>query len=656
MQRLSVLFPNPLGCYDYLSDSPVEVGRFVVAPFGRKNMTGIVWHRSADENFPESKMKKIIGVAENLPVFSKENMKFIDWVAGYTLTPPGAVLKMAICADLEKTSKKPLHFDLPQTQNIAIRFSDAQQKAVDELNEICAEGFAVSLLDGVTGSGKTEVYFEMVARALEKGGQVLVLLPEITLTSAWLGRFQKRFGVMPAVWHSGITPKQRRDTWYAVVSGEARVVVGARSALFLPYRNLGLIVVDEEHDSSFKQEDGVLYQARDMAVVRAKLADCPIILASATPSVETYCNVLSGKYAHVVLPERFAGASMPDIVLADMRVKEKREKNDVRFISPLLREKMAERLQAGEQTLLFLNRRGYAPLMLCRACGERLKCPHCSAWLVEHKQRKCLQCHHCGYTRRLPKECPACGAVESFVSCGPGVERIFEEAHTLFPEAVIEMITSDTLGNPKQFADITEHMNQNKIDILIGTQILAKGHHFGNLTLVGIIDADMGLSGGDLRAGERTFQLLQQVMGRAGREQKKGTAVIQTYAPDNLIIQALKNNNRSLFLEEEINSRKVLNMPPFGKMVAFIISGKKQELVAETAGKIAKHAPYMNGLDVLGPVPAPIAVLRDKYRYRLLIKSKREIKLQAVIHQWLSKIKIPFGVDLRVDIDPYSFF
>ncbi len=653
MQRLSVLFPAPLGCYDYLSNIPLNAGQFVIAPFGRKKCIGVVWNTPPDELYPESKMKKIESVLEEIAPLPLKSIDFINWVAGYTLTPVGAVLKMALYNDIEKESKKPITFQQPYPRFTSLTFSAAQQNAINELTDITNDGFTVSLLDGVTGSGKTEVYFEIIAQALEKGGQVLVLLPEITLTSAWLSRFEKRFGVAPAVWHSNITPKQRRDTWRAILSGEARVVVGARSALFLPYLNLNLIVVDEEHDSSFKQEDGVLYHARDMAIVRAKIGNIPIVLASATPSVETYCNVVNGKFYHIVLPERFAGAMMPDIVLSDMRQK---EKGSVRFISSLLAQQLANRLAAKEQSLLFLNRRGYAPLMLCRACGERLQCPHCSAWLVEHKQKKCLQCHHCGYTRAVPKKCPACEQEESFVSCGPGVERIHEEASALFPEARIEMITSDTLNNPKQFLHIIERMNNNDIDILIGTQILAKGHHFGNLTLVGIIDADMGLSGGDLRAGERTFQLLQQVMGRAGREQKKGMAVIQTYAPDNMIIQALKTNNRDMFLKEEVSSRQLLKMPPFGKLAAFIISGKKQEIVAQCATEIAKKAPFTKDIEVLGPVPAPLALLRGKYRYRILVKATKETKLQLIIRKWLAQVNLPTSVDLRVDIDPYSFF
>ncbi len=652
MQRISVLFPTPLGCYDYLSDTEVCIGSFVVAPFGRKKLLGVVWDKEPDMTYPQEKMKKIENVLEIPPLTSK-HIQFINWVAKYTLTPLGSVLKMSMTGEIEKESKKPFQFKNPIPNYKETLFSKPQQEAVDTLNEICTSDFSVTLLDGVTGSGKTEVYFEMIAKALQNTGQILVLLPEITLTSAWLNRFEKRFGTQPAVWHSNITPKQRRDTWKAVLNGQARVIVGARSALFLPFKHLQLIIIDEEHDSSFKQEDGVLYHARDMAIVRAKIENVPIILASATPSVETFCNVTNGKYYHVVLPTRFSGTDLPEILLADMRQK---EKGAVQFISPLLQEQLKLRLENKEQSLLFLNRRGYAPLVLCRSCGERLQCSHCSAWLVQHKQKKCLQCHHCGYTRSIPQKCPKCEQEDCFVSCGPGVERIHEETQSLFPHARLATITSDTLSNPKQFADIINQMDNHEIDILIGTQILAKGHHFGNLTLVGIIDADMGLSGGDLRAGERTFQLLQQVMGRAGREQKKGMAIIQTYSPNNMIIQALKNNDRDLFLKEEVASRQILHMPPFGRLAAFIISGKHQMKVAQYAHLLVKKAPFMTGLDILGPVPAPLSLLRGKYRYRILIKATKETRLQSIIREWLQQVPLTCGVDLRVDIDPYSFF
>lgn len=652
MQRLSVLFPSPLDCFDYLYSEQLPVGTFVLAPFGRKKQIGIVWNKPSDESLPNEKLKEIECVIDrdSLPI---QSIRFINWVASYTLAPLGSVLKMALCSESEKTSKKPITFQKPIPDFSTLSFSDAQKNAIQTLTNKTNESFSVSLLDGVTGSGKTEVYFEALAKIFKSSSQALVLLPEITLTSAWLNRFERRFGVQPAVWHSGLTPKQRRDTWQGVITGDIKIVVGARSALFLPFQDLKQIVVDEEHDSSFKQEDGVLYQARDMAIVRAKIADCPILLASATPSVETYCNVLTGKFDHIVLPERFAGAVMPDVILADMRQK---EKGPVRFISKQLENHLRDNLENNNQSLLFLNRRGYAPLMLCRSCGERLKCPHCSAWLVEHKQRKCLMCHHCGYTQSVPKICKKCGTDGSFVSCGPGVERILEETKILFPSARIELITSDTLSNLKEFTRILNQMDTHEIDILIGTQILAKGHHFADLTLVGIIDADMGLSGGDLRAGERTFQLLQQVMGRAGRGQKKGTAIIQTFAPENMIIQALKNNDRELFLQEETASRQILKLPPFGRLAAFIISGKQQIRVAQTAQQIVAKAPYMKDFDVLGPVPAPIAFLRNKHRYRILVKTSRDVKLQPILKHWMSLIDIPSGVDIRLDIDPYSFF
>ncbi len=652
MQQISVLFPTPLGCYDYLSDIPLQAGMFVVAPFGRKKMTGIVWDKEPNTHIEKSKIKEIIEVLPFQPL-PYETIQFVNWVSAYTLAPQGAVLKMVLVSEFEKQSKKPITFQKPDPKHLTLTFSEAQKNAVRIMSEQLENGFSVSLLDGVTGSGKTEVYFEALAKALEKEGQILVLLPEITLTTAWLERFEKRFGVKPALWHSGITQKQRRDTWNAILKGEVKVVVGARSALFLPYQKLNLIIVDEEHDSSFKQEDGVLYQARDMAVVRAKIAKCPIVLASATPSIESYCNVLAGKYIHIELPERFAGAFLPDIRLVDMRQK---EKGPIRFISSELQLLMRENLTKKEQTLLFLNRRGYAPLLLCRSCGERIKCPHCTAWLVEHRKKNILQCHHCGYVMRIPKKCPTCEQDETLVSCGPGVERIYEEAHQLFPEARMTMVTSDTLNNPKEFEALLQKIKNNEIDVLIGTQILAKGHHFSNLTLVGVIDADMGLSGGDLRAGERTFQLLHQVTGRAGREQKKGIAVLQTYVPDNLVIQSLQKNDKNTFIQEEIATRQILSMPPFGQLAAIILSGKNEQLVVDVAKKIVATAPFLEGLDVLGPTPAPLALLRGKFRYRLLIKSNKDIKLQNILNVWLKKIPLNSSVSVRVDINPYSFF
>ena len=650
MQRIAVLFPVALGCYDYLSEEVLPVGTFVRATLGRKKLLGVVWNKQTNEALPEEKLKPILEVL-SLPLLPEKTIQFVNWVAAYTMSAPGAVLKMALHPEIEKISKKPCVFLPPNPDFNAVNLSEAQQVAAQKISHL--KGFQVALLDGVTGSGKTEVYFEAIAEMMRQNKQVLVLLPEIILTTAWLSRFEKRFGVLPALWHSSITPKTRRDTWEAVRSGVAQVVVGARSALFLPFQNLGLIVVDEEHDASFKQEDGVLYNARDMAVVRASQQPCPIVLASATPSLETYCNAQDGRYLHLHLPERFAGAVLPEIELVDMRQK---EKGPIKFISKRLQEMLREKMAHHEQSLLFINRRGYAPLVLCRACGARLQCPHCSAWLTEHRQAGVMQCHHCGYTRKMPQECPCCHEKDMLVACGPGVERVAEEVQSLFPDAHLAQITSDTLSSPSQFEELLSRMQKGMIDVLIGTQMLAKGHHFPNLTLVGVIDADMGLSGGDLRAGERTFQLLNQVMGRAGREAKKGLALLQTYAPENMILRALKENNRDTFLAEEIQARKLLKMPPYGKLAGLIISGKNNALAYQTAKNIVQKAPFVTGVEVLGPVVAPIAKLRDKHRYRLLVKTDRTFKMQNFLQNWLSQVKIPSTVDVRIDIDPYSFF
>ena len=650
MQRVFVLFPVALGTFEYLTDLPVQVGQFVRASFGKKRAIGVVWPTKSEDHFPEDKLKKIDSILPEPPL-PEQTINFVNWVAGYTLSPLGAVLKMALNTEMGKVSRKPLVFMPPNPHYSQIDFSPAQLKAVKAMQAL--SGFKVALLDGVTGSGKTEVYFEEMAHVLEQSKQVLVLLPEIILTTAWLKRFESRFGVVPALWHSSLTPKQRRDTWEAVRNGSAQVVVGARSALFLPFLNLGLIVVDEEHDPSFKQEEGVLYQARDMAIVRAKIADCPIVLASATPSLETYTHAREGRYLHLKLPERYHGAELPETRIIDMR---KKDKGPVRFISGELQEALSDRLSRHEQSLLFLNRRGYAPLMLCRACGHRLQCPHCSAWLVEHKGAHNLQCHHCGYTMPTPTECPCCHEKGALVACGPGVERIAEEVATLFPNAKTAQITSDTLTHPKDFETLMQKIESGDLDILIGTQVLAKGHHFPNLTLVGVVDADMGLAGGDLRAGERTFQLLQQVMGRAGRESKKGLALLQSYNPDNLIINALSKNDRTAFLTEEMTTRKLLHMPPYGRLASIIVSGHNQLITWQTIQMLAKKAPVQKGIEILGPVVAPISKLRGKFRYRLLVKAPKETRLQNYLHFWLDSIKIPSSVDMRIDIDPYSFF
>ncbi len=531
--------------------------------------------------------------------------------------------------------------------------SPDQMAAAERLVARVAEGgFGVTVLDGVTGSGKTEAYFAAIAAALSAGQQAVVLLPEIALGAQWLGRFRRRFGTMPAEWHSDVSQSVRRDTWRAVAAGRARIVVGARSALFLPFRELGLIVVDEEHDPSYKQEDGVCYQARDMAVLRASLAGIPVVLVSATPSLETVVNISRGRYQRVQLPRRHAEAALPQVELVDMR-RERTEPS--RFLSPPLVKAIGQTLEAGEQVLLFLNRRGYAPLTLCRACGYRFQCPNCTAWLVEHRFTRRLVCHHCGYLAPVPALCPECLAADTLVPCGPGVERLQEEVAARFPGARTALMVSDLLLGPRAAAELAEAMTEHRYDLLIGTQIVAKGHHFPMLTLVGVVDADLGLIGGDLRAGERTYQLLHQVAGRAGRAERPGRALLQTYMPPQSFMQGGAAGARDRFLAAEAAARRNAGLPPFGRLAALILSAGDLEAADFAARALARAAPQMPDLSVLGPAPAPLAILRGRHRRRFLVKAERGVNLQAVLRDWLARVRLSGSARLQVDIDPYSF-
>ncbi|MEQ8355299.1 MAG: primosomal protein N' [Kiloniellaceae bacterium] len=549
-------------------------------------------------------------------------------------------------------------FETPLPQRQGPKLSDQQAAASVSLRAtLHDDGFSVTLLDGVTGSGKTEVYFEAIAEVLAAGRQALVLLPEIALSAQWLERFEQRFGVAPALWHSDLTSTQRRAAWRAVAQGRAPVVVGARSALFLPYPNLGLVVVDEEHESAFKQEDGVTYHARDMAVVRAQLGGIPAVLVSATPSLESLNNVRSGRYRALHLPERHGGAVLPEVALVDLR-EDKPVKLDglgPGWLSPTLREAINETLVAGEQVLLFLNRRGYAPLTLCRACGHRLQCPNCTAWLVEHRLAGRLQCHHCGFAARLPSACPDCGAEGTLAACGPGVERLAEEVTALFPKVRQAMMTSDTLTGPNSAAQLVAAVKAREIDLLVGTQIVAKGHHFPHLTLVGVVDADLGLHGGDLRAAERTYQLLHQVAGRAGRAEHRGRVLLQTAEPDHPVMQALAAGERDPFFEAEAAAREGAGLPPFGRLAALVLSGPNPRQVDDVARALASCAPRSEGVSILGPAPAPLAVLRGRHRRRFLVKAPRALRLQPLLRHWLAQVKLPNALRLQVDIDPYSF-
>jgi primosomal protein N' (replication factor Y) len=533
-------------------------------------------------------------------------------------------------------------------------FTTAQDVAAKALREtVQAGGFSATLIDGVTGSGKTEVYYEAVAENLRKGKQALILMPEIALTAQSLDRFTARFGVPPAEWHSQLSPRKRARTFEAVTSGEVKVVVGARSALFLPYADLGLNVVDEEHDPAYKQEDGAHYHARDMAVVRAHEAEIPVVLVSATPSVESEVNARRGRYKRVHLPERFGGQHLPHIEAIDLKSEGPPRG---RFIAPRLAEAVKVALESGEQALLFLNRRGYAPLTLCRACGYRLQCPNCDAWLVDHRFRRRLVCHHCGYSMPLPNECPKCHAADSFAPVGPGVERLAEEAAALFPESRILVLSSDLVESVERLRQELDDIAEGKFDIIIGTQLVAKGHHFPKLNLVGIVDADLGLGNGDPRAAERTFQLLHQVVGRAGREEGQGHGYLQTHQPEHPVMRALISGDREAFYSSEIALRERTGYPPFGRLASLIVSGGDKHAAEAHARKLAGAAPREEDVRVLGPAEAPLAVVRGRYRFRLLVKSPRAFDLSGYLRDWLATApKVKGNLKLEVDVDPQSF-
>jgi primosomal protein N' (replication factor Y) len=511
----------------------------------------------------------------------------------------------------------------------------------------------VILLEGVTGSGKTEVYFEAVAAALRQDVQALILMPEIALTAQFLDRFAHRFGVRPALWHSGIGARKRERLYEGVACGEVKVVAGARSALFLPFDRLGLIVVDEEHEAAYKQEDGLSYHARDLAVVRGRIEDCPIVLASATPSIETRVNVERGRYKRVALPERYGGRALPQIRAIDLK---KDAIPPGRWLSGTLRREIAATVASGEQVLLFLNRRGYAPLTLCRACGYRYECPNCSAWLVEHRFRRALVCHHCGHTERRPEVCVECGAVDSLAPCGPGVERIAEEVADLFPDKRSIALSSDFPGGTERLRQELKSIAEGAFDIVIGTQLVAKGHNFPQLTLVGVLDADIGLTSGDPRAAERTFQLLQQVTGRAGRGAKPGRALVQTYQPEHPVMAALLSGDAERFYAEETCAREMAGLPPYGRLAALIVSASERAAAEAHGRALALEAHPPEGVMVLGPAEAPLALIRGRYRFRLLVKTEREVDLQAFLRAWLARAPKPRGnVKVAIDVDPQSF-
>lgn len=720
MTIINVLLPLAVAdtySYELPEFLHAEIGDFVEVPLGSRKMVGVVWPQDATPSFNKSKLKQVIAKVDMRPL-PQELIKFINWACDYYISPKGMGLRLVMnvpeaigpvqnvdavkfgTGKVERSTKareqvldiaqsgmafkKPelaklagvgtsvvdgllkmgaltkaqmpkfKKFQPPKTNHNLADLGDDQREAANTICQaVAAQKFETFLLDGVTGSGKTEVYFAAIAKAIEQGKQAVVLLPEIALTVDFLQRFENRFGVEPAPWHSGLSKGARERVWRAVASGEAKIVIGARSALFLPFDDLGLVVVDEEHDGAYKQDSGVMYHARDMAVVKAHMSGFPVILASATPSLETYLNAKNGRYTHVILDKRHGGAKMPHVKAVDLR---NHQPESNKFLSEPLVTAMKAKLAAGEQSLLFLNRRGYAPLTLCRACGHRIACPQCDAWLVEHRFNNRLMCHHCGISIMKPTQCTECEAEDKMVACGPGVERIFEEAQELFPDARIELLSSDIQMNVAEIQKRLNRIANGDCDIIIGTQMIAKGHHFPNLTLVGVVDADLGLENGDPRAAERTYQLLNQVAGRAGREQKQGTVLLQTYTPESPVMRAMIAQDREAFYKAEAYGRELASLPPFGRLASIIVSSKEQKKAFEFARQMIQEATKITGTVILGPAPAPMGFVRGRHRVRVLARAPKGFKMQDWLKSGMLTLKPTGDLKVQVDTDPYSFF
>ncbi|MCV6599613.1 MAG: primosomal protein N' [Alphaproteobacteria bacterium] len=714
MKIYDVIVPLALNSsFSYKSEESLLAGDLINVSFGRQKVTALVIGESTSTY---NKLKNI-SVKHNLNI-GEYNLKFIKWISNYTLSPIGLIFKSFISsASLNKSNKtinkyslsdnwkeefksitktqsrvktielikskerltakeimeelsvgdsvikgllkanvlkeekqiRELNFPKPDLTISGKDLSEDQKKATSKLLDNIGDNFSVSLIDGITGSGKTEVYFEAISEVLAKGKQVLIMLPEISLSGGFIERFEHRFGIKPYVWHSSISPAQKGKTWKGIISGKAKVIVGARSSLLLPYKNLGLIVVDEEHDNSYKQEDVFMYNARDMAVVRANIGKFPCVLVSATPSLESVYNCEQEKYFHIELKSRYGEAKLPDIKLIDM----KDEKTATQeFLSDTLRTAIKNNFDQQEQTLLFLNRRGYSPLVICKKCGERLSCPYCTSWLTSHKKFNKLMCHQCGFEKKLPESCPSCNEKDSFVMCGPGVEKISEEVKSLIPAARLITVSSDLTNNNLQ--SVIKEIEQHKYDIIVGTQMISKGHNFPKLTLVGIVDGD--IASADLRAGEKNFQLIQQVSGRAGRHDLPGRVLIQTYEADIVLMQALENNDKEAFFEEEKALRADRNLPPYGKLASLIVSCNDENLLNQACRELSSHIPKTEGIIILGPAEAPIYRLRGKYRKRYLIKIDKNKNAQKTIQFWINSSNIDKKVRVQIDIDPYSFY
>ena len=640
------IFDHP---HTYLSKKygKLKAGSIVSVPFGKEEEIGVVWDKEENTNknfkLKNIKEKKDVSLSHNL-------VKFINWFSLYNLAPKGMVLKMCLGDESFFSKKKETFNYITKTKNNFI-LNEEQKNCLQEINNLGTK-FSTTLLQGITGSGKTIVYFEKIKENILKGRQSLVLLPEIFLTNQFNNRFEDYFGFKPAIWHSKITKKNKRIIWKNIINGEIKLVVGARSSLFLPFKNLGLIVVDEEHDSSYKQDEGIRYNARDMAISRASIENIPILLSTSIPSLETFNNVKNKKYNLTKLKKRYKNFSLPQAEVIDLKLD--RKKKNI-WIDPKTITLVKKYLEKKDQVLFFLNRRGYAPFMICKACGSKLDCPNCSIFLTFHKHINKAMCHHCGYKSSVNSKCIKTDQSCDYQMYGPGVEKIYAELKQIFPEKKIKILSSDFLNKKKETKNVLTDIENNKIDILVGTQLISKGFNFPNLNCIVVVDADFSGIGFDLRSTEKNIQLYNQLSGRAGRFSKDSLVIYQTFNPSDETLKNILENDPTKFLEDEIILRREKNLPPFTRLIALIISSKSETEGVFEAQKIKKNLSALKYLEIMGPVSSPIFKIKNNYRTRLLLRSKNNLFVQKHIAKILKKINLSKKIKLIVDVDPLNF-
>ena len=649
--KYPILLPNIFNHpFTYECDLKLKTGDFVMVPFGKKKITGVVWDEFEKNDKKKFKIKKVLKKLKISPL-KKNIIKFINWFSEYNLTPKGMSLKLFLLSSnaIEKFKDEKYKEYTIDLEKVSFDLTLEQKKSLNLMNKL-KNKFRVHVLQGTTGSGKTIVYFETLKSIIKNGLQGLILLPEIGLTDQFRQKFLDFFGFEPAIWHSGISKKKKKIIWSGINEGKIRVIIGARSSLFLPFKKLGIIIVDEEHDQSYKQDEGIIYNARDMAIARASFENIPINLITAVPSIETYENIKKGKYAVSKLEKRYQDASLPKYEIINLN-NIKLEKQS--WLSKEIIKKANYHLEKKDQVLFFLNRRGFSPHVLCNKCFKTYECPNCSVNLVYHKSKNILLCHYCGLKSLLEKNCPKKGKC-NFIFCGPGVERISEEIQKKFPSKKIEIFSSDTM-NKKGSSEKLKKIINNEIDIIVGTQLISKGFHFPSLNCIIVVDIDLSTQGHDLRSAEKSLQLYHQLSGRAGRTGKPATVYFQTYNNNTKMISEITNKNPDIFLDRELEIRKKNKLPPFERFISLILTGENNQKLEKEAFHFKSFIDDKINAKILGPVSSPIFRLKKKYRLRLLIRGTKSLKLQHTIAEVISKYKFSSGIKLTVDVDPINF-